>query len=364
MKDYYKILGVSKTASEEEIKKAFRKLTHEYHPDKKGGNEAKFKEISEAYAVLGDKEKRRQYDSFGSGANFSGGAQGFGGFNAQDFGGFDFSQFTQGGNGGGFEFDLGDIFGNVFGGGGRSRTQTKRGRDISIDIELSFEESVFGVERVVLLNKTSKCDTCSGTGAEKGTEQVKCDTCNGKGSIREVKKSFFGQFESVATCEVCHGTGKVPKVKCHTCGGKGILKRETEIKVKIPPGIDNGEMMRLSGAGEAVSGGTAGDLYIKIYAKTHPLFRKEGQNLIMDQNIKLTDALLGAELSLHTLDGVIKVKIPEGVTHGEVLRVKGKGVPSEHGGRGDILIKIHISIPKKLSRDARKAVESLKQEGI
>lgn len=358
-RDYYEILGVDKKAPKEEIKKAFRTLAHKYHPDKKGGDDAKFKEINEAYSVLSDDKKRAEYDSYGRTFNGAGSNAG-GGFGG--FGDFDFSQFTQGGSGNGFEFDLGDIFGNVF--GGRSRAQTKRGRDISIDIELSFEESIFGVERKVLLNKVSKCDTCGGSGAEKGSEQVKCETCNGKGSIREVKKTFFGQFEQAHTCEVCHGTGKVPKVKCHTCHGAGVLKKETEIKVKIPPGIDNGEMMRLSGGGEAVSGGTAGDLYIKIYVKKHHLFHKEGQNLVMDQNIKLTDALLGSELSVQTLDGAIKVKIPEGITHGEILRIKGKGVPSERGNRGDILIKININIPKKLSKEARKTIEDLKKEGI
>lgn len=363
-KDYYEILGVDKKAPKEEIKKAFRTLAHKYHPDKKTGDDAKFKEINEAYSVLSDDQKRAQYDQFGSTANFNGGGSGFG--NGGGFGDFDFSQFTQGGfnnSSGGFEFDLGDIFGNVFGGGGR-RQQAKRGRDISIDIELSFEEAVFGVERIVLLNKVSKCDTCGGSGAEKGSEMQTCSVCNGKGQIREIKKSFFGQFESQTTCENCHGTGKVPKVKCHTCGGKGVFKKETEIKVKIPAGIDNGEMMRLSGGGEAVSGGTSGDLYIKIYIKKHPLFRKEGNNLVMDLGVKLTDALLGAEQTIQTLDGAIKVKIPEGVTHGETLRVKGKGVPIQGSSRGDILIKLHILIPKKLSKEAKKAIESLKKEGI
>jgi molecular chaperone DnaJ len=359
-RDYYEVLGIDKKASKDEIKKAFRNLAHKYHPDKKTGDDAKFKEINEAYSVLSDDRKRAEYDSYGRVFNggTGAGASGFGG--GQGFSGFDFSQFTQGG--GDFEFDLGDIFGNVFGGG--RKAQTKRGRDISIDLELSFEESIFGVERSVLLNKVSKCDNCSGSGAEKGSEMIKCDTCNGKGQIREVKRTFFGQFESNATCEVCKGTGKIPKTKCHICHGAGILKKETEIKVKIPPGIDNGEMMRLTGAGEAITSGTAGDLYIKIYVKKHPLFRKDGVNLVMDQNIKLTDALLGGEQTVQTLDGAIKVKIPEGVTHGEVLRVKNKGVPDERGHRGDILIKVHVSMPKKLSKDAKKAIEKLKEEGV
>ncbi len=353
-KDYYETLGVDKKASKDEIKKAFRTLAHKYHPDKKTGDDAKFKEINEAYSILSDDNKRAQYDAYGSNFNASGGPQG-------GFGGFDFSQFTQGGQGGGFEFDFGDLFGNAFGGG---RAQAKRGRDISIDIELSFEESVFGVERTVLLNKVSKCDVCSGTGAEKGSEMVKCDTCNGKGQIREVKRTFFGQFETTSICETCRGTGKIPKVKCHVCRGNGILKKESEIKVKIPAGIDHGEMIRLSGAGEAVSGGQTGDLYIKIYVKKHTVFRKEGQNLLMDLNVKLTDALLGGEETIRTLDGDIKVKIPEGVTHGEILRIKNKGVPYDKHYRGDILVKLHLLVPKRLSKEARKLVESLRKEGI
>ena len=367
-KDYYSVLGVDKKADKEQIKKAFRTLAHKYHPDKKDGNADKFKEINEAYSVLSDDRKRSEYDSYGQTFNGMGGGrgnaqgQGFGGF-----GDFDFSQFTQGGNGfnngGGFEFDLGDIFGDVFG-NGRRQKQQKRGRDISIDIELSFEDSVFGVERTILLNKVSTCQTCGGNGAEKGSETVQCSTCNGKGNIREVKQTFLGQFETNKVCENCRGTGKVPKVKCSVCHGAGVFKKESEIKVKIPAGIDNGEMMRYSGGGEAVSGGQAGDLYIKIYVKKHSTYRKEGTSLLTDLNVKLTDALLGSEYTLQTLDGEIKVKIPEGVTHGETLRVKGKGVPYDKNKRGDILIKLHILIPKKLSKDAKKMIESLKKEGI
>ncbi|MFZ2523665.1 MAG: molecular chaperone DnaJ [Minisyncoccia bacterium] len=360
-KDYYNLLGVDKKASKDEIKKAFRTLAHKYHPDKKTGDDAKFKEINEAYSVLSDDSKRSQYDQFGSaGPNMGGGHGGFGG---AGFEGFDFSQFTQGTNGQSFEFDFGDIFGDIFGGGGRR--QSKRGRDISIDVELSFEDSIFGVERTILLNKTSKCDFCSGTGAEKGSEMSTCDTCNGKGSVREVKRSFFGQFESVVTCTKCQGKGKIPKTKCSHCYGHGTLKKESEIKVKIPSGIENGEMIRLSGGGEAIFGGENGDLYIKVHVKRHPNFRKEGSNLVMDLPIKLSDALLGGEITLETLDGTVKVKIPEGVVHGEVLRVKGKGVPISNGShRGDIMIKVSISLPKKLTKDARKIIELLKKEDM
>lgn len=355
MKDYYNVLGVDKKASKEEIKKAFRTLAHKYHPDKKTGDDAKFKEINEAYSVLSDDSKRAQYDQFGSaGPNMGGG--GFGG----GFEGFDFSQFTQG-NANGFEFDFGDIFGDVFGG---SRRQTKRGRDISIDIEISFEDSVFGVDRTVLLNKVSKCDTCSGTGGEKGGGETTCSKCNGKGSVREVKRTFFGQFESQTTCDTCHGIGKVPKNKCHTCHGEGVLKRETEIKVHIPAGIESGEMIRLSGAGEAMASGQAGDLYIKIHVKKHAFFRKEGQNLVMDLPVKLSEALLGGETIIKTLDGDITLKIPEGLKHGEVLRIKGKGVAIDRGHRGDIMVKTSIIMPTKLSKDVRKTIEELKKEGL
>lgn len=362
-KDYYEVLGVDKKASKDEIKKAFRTLAHKYHPDKKGGDDAKFKEINEAYSVLSDEKKRAEYDSYGRTFSGAGGGQGFGGFGgANGFEGFDFSQFTQGGNG--FEFDLGDIFGDVFGGGGNRRKQAKRGRDISIDIELSFEESIFGVERKILLNKTSVCDVCGGSGAEKGSDMLECNTCNGKGTIREVKQTFFGGFESVKTCETCYGTGKIPKVKCKNCSGHGVFKKESEIKVKIPAGIDNGEMIRLSGGGEAISGGQSGDLYIKIHVKSHSIFHREGNNLVTDLNIKLSQALLGGDYVLKTLDGDVTVKIPKGVSFGEILRIKGKGVPYDGSHRGDILMKVNISLPKKMSKESEKAVEILKKEGI
>ncbi len=360
-KDYYETLGVKKDASQDEIKKAFRKLAHEYHPDKKGGNEAKFKEVNEAYSVLSNEQKRSEYDAYGrtfSGAG-GGGAGGFGGQGG--FGGFDFSQFTQGGQG--FDgFDLGDIFGDIFGGG--RRQQTKRGRDISIDIELSFQESVFGVTRKILLNKTSVCSRCKGQGGEPNTEYLTCKTCNGKGSIRDVKRTILGSIATERSCETCHGKGKTPKDTCKECRGEGVLKKQNEIEVQIPSGIDDGEMIRMTGAGEAIVDGTAGDLYIKIHVKRHTTFRKDGSSLVMDLNVKLTDALLGASHTIHTLDGDITVKTPENVAHGEVLRVKGKGVPTGKSSRGDLLIRVHIDLPKKLSKEARKLIEQLKGEGV
>ena len=355
-KDYYKTLGVDKKANKDEIKKAFRNLAHKYHPDK-GGDAEKFKEINEAYSVLSDDQKRAQYDQFGStGSQFNG----FGGNTG--FEGFDFSNFSGFGQNNSFEFDLGDIFGDVFGMGGKKKKQ-KKGRDISIDIEVSFEESVFGTEKNVLLNKTSVCDKCNGTGAEKGSEMIKCYTCNGNGSIKEIKQSFFGQFESNTTCYHCKGTGKIPKRNCSICKGDGVFKKQSEIKIKVPAGINNGEMLRLSQAGEAVSGGIAGDLYIKIHVKKHPIWRKEGIDLFMDLYIKVTDALIGGEYTIKTLDGDINLKIPEGTKDGEYLKIKGRGVPSS-GKRGDAFIHIKINIPTKLSKEQKKKIEELRKEGL
>ncbi len=356
-KNYYEILGIEKAASKDEIKKAFRALAHKYHPDKGGGNDAKFKEVSEAYSVLSDDGKRQQYDTFGS----AGAGAGGGGFNAQDFGGFDFSGFQSGFQNGEGGFDFGDIFGDIFGG---RRAQQKRGRDISIDIELDFKDAVFGTTRKVLVSKTSVCDHCKGKGAEKGSEMAACSKCNGKGQIHETKNTFFGQFTTNRTCDTCNGEGYVPKTKCSVCRGAGVLHKQEEITIQVPVGIEHGEMIRFTGKGEAVSGGVTGDLYVKVHVRKHALYRKEGHNLLADINVKLSDALLGGEYHLETLDGKLSVKIPEGTQSGETLRIKGRGVPSERGVRGDIYLTIKINIPKKLSRDARKLIEELKEEGV
>ncbi len=370
MKNYYEVLGVEKKASKDEIKKAFRKLAHQYHPDKKGGDESKFKEVNEAYSVLSDDQKRAQYDMYGQ-TFAGGGGQGgnpFGG-GANPFEGFDFSQFTQGGFGGqgNVDFDLGDIFGEFFN-GSRSRKQT-RGRDISIDIEINFEDAVFGVERNILLSKVSACNTCHGSGGKPGTEKIECKTCNGKGKIREMKRSIFGSIEMSRVCEVCNGESKVPKEKCQTCDGQGILKKQEEIKIKIPAGLENGEMIRLSGGGEGVKGGQSGDLYIKVHVRPHKTFQKRGPDLIMNLDIKLSDALLGAEYSINTLDGESKLKIPEGSNTGDILALKGKGIPTSPTGginsrRGDILVTLRVLLPKKLSKSAKEAVSKLKEEGV
>lgn len=353
MKDYYSILGVTKSASEDEIKKAFRTLAHKYHPDKKGGDEAKFKEVSEAYAVLSDKQKRAQYDQFGQ-YQAGGGGNPFG----QGFGGFDFSGFQ---NGQAFEFDLGDIFGDVFSGGqGRAR----RGRDISIDIELPFKDAIFGAERRVLITKLGACDTCEGTGAKKGIGMTQCGACAGKGSMKEARSTFFGTFTSTRTCPTCKGRGEVPKEQCSVCRGEGVLKRQEEVHVVIPAGMENGEMIRMPGRGEATLGAPAGDLYVKVHVKADRLFTREGNNLMTALSIKLSEALLGSEHTLNTLEGDTKIDIPAGVAHGELIRLRGKGVPYGRGNRGDLLVRVDIEFPKKLSRAAKAAVEALQKEGL
>lgn len=355
-KDYYTILGVEKGASKDDIKKAFRKLAHQYHPDKQGGDEARFKEIGEAYSILSDEKKRAEYDSYGKTFSGAGGAGGF------DFGGFDFSNFAQGGfRQGGVEFDLGDMFGDLFGAG---RDRSRRGRDISIDIELSFKEAIFGVERRVLLAKVGTCEQCSGSGAAKGTDLVVCSTCNGAGKVHDTKHTMFGAFSTSRVCGNCEGRGKMPREKCSLCGGRGVRRREEEVAIAIPSGIENGEMVRLTGGGEAVVGGSSGDLYVKVHVKQDKRYRKEGADIVMPLSIKLSDALLGATHTIETLDGEVVLKVPAGVTFGERLRLKGKGVPQRHGARGDLYVEVEVSIPAKLSKKAKQAIEALRAEGI
>ncbi len=368
-KDFYDILGVNKGATKDELKKAFHKMAHKYHPDKKEGDEAKFKEVNEAYQTLSDEKKRAQYDQFGhafaggnSGAGY--GAGGFDGFSSQG-GQWDFSGFQQ--QNGGVEFDFGnlnDIFSDFFGGGMGGRAQARRGRDISTEIQIPFPDSIFGIERTILINKVSTCVICHGNGAKLGTKMHTCKKCNGQGKIHETKRSFLGSISSVKVCEECLGSGEVPTEKCEKCHGVGVLRKEEEIKIVIPAGIRDGEMIRMTGIGEAVAKGIAGDLYIKINVAPHSLFKRDGHDLVMNFNLKLSDALLGAEYSIETLDGEIKVKVPEGVSLGEVLRVKGYGVPISKGRRGDLLIKLNIKLPSKISRKSRELIEKLKEEGV
>lgn len=363
-KDYYKILGVDKGASKDEIKKAFRKLAHEHHPDKNPKNTDKFKEISEAYSTLSDDAKRAQYDQFGDT-----GSSGGGGFNGQGgFGGFDFSGFQGGFNGGdGVEFDLGDIFGSMFGGGGRSSSKKQRkGRDIEIDIEIDFKSSIFGKEENIQVSKDSICTHCDGTRGEPNTKFDDCMVCQGTGTVYEIKRTFFGQMQNAKVCDKCFGTGKVPKEKCHVCRGIGTTHSTETINVIIPPGINPGDTLRVQGKGESVIDGVSGDLYVKLHIKKHQNIIKDGYNLIYPLEVKLTDAMLGADVKVEVLDGELTLTIPAGITHGEMLRVKGRGVPMDNKAshRGDLLFKISINIPKRLSKESKKLLEDLRKEGL
>lgn len=363
-RDYYEILGIEKKASKDEIKKAFHKLAHKYHPDKKGGDADKFKEVSEAYSVLSDDKKRAEYDSYGR--VFGGGPQpgsGFGGFSQ---GGFDFSQFAEAFNqaqsqGG---FDMGDIFSDFFAGAGGGTSRQRRGRDISIDLEVPFKDSVFGTKRSVLLAKTGTCEACQGSGAKMGTDLITCNHCGGGGKVHETTNSFFGTITMQSMCRHCRGTGKIPKERCETCRGEGVYKKQEEIDITVPAGIEGNEMIRLQGFGEAVAGGQPGDLYVKVHVTPDPRFKKDGPNLITELSVKLTDALLGTSYKLETLDGPETIDIPTGVSHGEMLRVKGRGVPQRGGKRGDLYVRIKILFPNKLSKSAKGLVEKLKEEGI
>lgn len=360
-KNYYEVLGLDKKATQDDVKKAFRKLAQKHHPDK-GGSEDKFKEITEAYSILSDSKKRREYDSYGQTFPGGGPAGGQGGM-----GGFDFSNFQGFGNGG-VDFDISDLFGanmgDIFGGqGGRGRV--KRGRDISLDIEVTFKESILGAKRSVLITKVGKCEVCDGSGAKPKTEMETCKTCNGAGRIHETRDSVLGAFTSVRTCPNCEGIGKVPKEKCENCAGRGVVRKEEEIKISIPTGMDDGEMIRMPSQGEAVKGGHSGDLYVKVHVKPHSVFRKEGANLVMNLPIKLTDALLGTTVTVNTIDDKsLEVKVPAMQNTEETLRVRGKGVAYPEGGAGDLLIRVTASLPRKLSNKAKKAIEELKSEGL
>jgi len=354
-KDFYSILGVDRKASTDDIKKAFRKLAHKYHPDKSGGDEAKFKELSEAYSVLSDDKKRAEYDSYGR--VFSGGGPSAG---ASGVDGFDFSQFT---GDSGFDINVEDIFGgfsDIFGSGRR----TRRGRDISIGIELSFRESIFGVTRRVLITKDAECSHCTGSGAEPGSKTKTCPACNGKGQVVESRRSPFGVFSVSSTCSTCSGKRTIPEKFCITCRGSGVERREEEVTIVTPAGIDDGQVIRMGGLGEAISGGSAGDLYVKVHVRPDPKFRKEGMNLVTELSIKVTDAVMGAEYKLDTLDGPVSVTVPPLRAADEILRMKGKGVPTDRNRRGDLLIRVRVQFPQKLTKEARALLEKLKEEGI
>lgn len=363
-RDYYEVLGVSKTATQDELKKAYRKLARKYHPDlNKDNPEAaeKFKECNEAYSVLSDEQKRTQYDQFGHAAFENGGMGGAGGFGGTGgFGGF-------GGSG------MEDIFDMFFGGqGGRSSRNTggpQRGADLRFDLEITFEEAAFGVEKEINLYRDEVCDHCHGHGAEPGTKVETCPECNGSGYVRYTQNTMFGQMVNERPCSRCKGEGKIISEPCKECRGKGTVKRNKKLKVKIPAGVDNGSRLRVGNEGEAgAKGGSNGDLYVYLYVKPHKFFERDGTTVMCEVPINIVQATLGDEIKVPTLDGQVTMKIPEGTQPGKVMRIKGKGIPSlRTGSRGDQLVRIKVVVPNKLSdkqKDALRKFADISKDNI
>ncbi len=352
MKDYYEILNVSRDASQDEIKSAYRKLAKKYHPDLNPNDkeaEQKFKEINEAYEVLSDPEKRKRYDMFGEA-----GVNGQGGY-SQDFGGF------------------GDIFDDIFdiftGGFGRTSQRSRdygpvRGADLRYELTLEFEEAVFGVEKEIQIRRAESCGTCDGTGVKPGSSKETCSKCNGTGEIRYAQRTPFGQFVRVATCDACGGSGEIIKEKCETCNGRGKVLKNRRIKVKIPAGVDTGSVISVRGEGEAGErGGPPGDLYVYINVKPHKIFKREGNDLYLTVPISFTEACLGAEIEVPTLEGIEKFSLPAGTQTGEVFKLKNMGVPNLRGvGRGDLYFEVQIQVPKKLTERQKQLLLELDKE--
>ncbi len=351
-KDYYEVLGVQKGATDAEIKRAYRKLAKENHPDLNPGDkeaEARFKEINEAYEVLSDSDKRSRYDQFGfAGVDPNYGAGGYGG-------GFD---------GGGFDFgDLGDIFGSFFGGGfggaQRTRTGPQRGESLRLGLTITFEEAAFGCEKEVAIDRVEQCDSCHGTGAAAGTSPETCPTCGGSGQVQQRRQTPMGVFATTGPCQRCGGKGKIIKTPCKDCGGSGQVRRRKTIKVSIPAGIDNGQIVSLRGQGNAGrNGGPAGDLQIVITVQPHALFRRDGMDVYCNAPITFTQAVLGGEMEIPTIDGKVKYDIPEGTQTGTTFRLRGKGVPNVNGrGRGDQYVTVYIETPRNLTHEQREALK-------
>ncbi len=361
-KDYYNILGVQKTATEEEIKKAYRKLAHQYHPDKPGGDEKKFKEINEAYQILSDKAKRANYDRFGSAGSGFGGTQ-WGGMPPNWDGanvGFDASQFGDMG-------DLGDIFESFFEGLGvrPARKTYERGSDLEVQEEITLEEAFRGVTKALKLRMLVQCEKCKGKGAEAGSGFEKCATCDGRGEVREQRRTFFGNFAQVKACTKCHGTGEIPKKACSVCKGAGRMEMEREVRIEILPGIEDGQLIKIKAMGEAGERGTAsGDLYIRVRVRPHHRFARQGANLVTAHELKIVDLLLGKKIEVSTISGgKIAVDIPAQFNLKDNLRIPGEGMPHFGSyGRGDLLVNFIVKAPKKPGAKAKKLLEELEKE--
>lgn len=352
-RDYYEVLGVNKDASGDELKKAYRKLAMKYHPDRNAGgekeSEAKFKEINEAYEVLSDSEKRRMYDQFGhAGVNGApGGEGGFGG-GFSGFGGFD------------------DIFSEIFGGGfgGSARRQgPRKGPDVRVNVTLTFMEAAFGVSVPIEVLRTEECETCGGSGAEAGTGTKTCSRCNGTGELRYAQRSLFGETISVRECDSCRGKGKVHEKPCGTCKGHGIVRKKKKIDIKIPAGVETGNVMTLRGEGDlGAKGGPRGDVQVVLTVKPHEIFTRDGRDILCEIPITFPQAVLGDQITVPTLDGKVKYDIPAGTQSGTVFRLKGKGIQDINGyGRGDLYVKVVVEIPKKLSDKQKRALKDFSE---
>ncbi len=358
--DYYKVLGVDRSASDAEIKSAYRKLAKQYHPDinKEEGAEEKFKEIQEAYSVLGDEEKRKQYDQFGHAAFDNNGFGGAGGAGFNGFSGFDTSSF-----------DFGDIFDNIFGGGfgfggsSRSANRAQRGSDRLMRVRLSFEEAVYGCEKDIKVDVTEECDDCNGKG---GSGEKTCPTCHGTGSVTQEQRSLFGQFVTKTTCPNCHGKGKAYEKTCSSCHGEGRVVKHKTLTITVPKGVDTGNRLRLSGKGDAGSnGGENGDLYLEFIVDEHEYYTRDGDDIYLKVPITITEAVLGCKKEIPTLYGNVNLQIPQGTNTGDKQRLRGKGVDNQ-GSRtkGDMYVIMDVRIPSKLSREQKRLFEELEDTDL
>jgi molecular chaperone DnaJ len=355
-RDYYEVLGVGKSASTDELKKAYRRLAVQHHPDR-GGDEAKFREVSEAYEVLKDEAKRKRYDQFGhAGVGSSAASDGnpFAGFGggAQDFS-FDFG-----------DLGLGDIFGSFFGGDmGGARSRQSRGQDVETSIEISFEQAVFGTEVDLNLTMQDSCSHCSGTTVEPGYDLKTCDNCGGKGQVTNVMRTVFGNIQQSAPCPKCEGRGQIPEKVCTVCHGKGTQRRSQTIGLKVPAGIDDGATIRLREHGEAIAHGPKGDLYVNIRVKPHKKFTREGDLILSTEHISMIDAALGIEIDVETVDGPVRMKVPAGTQSGTDFKLSGHGVPHlNKNSRGAHIVTIAVDTPTKLTKDQKTLLEQLRND--
>ncbi|MDR0862134.1 MAG: molecular chaperone DnaJ [Oscillospiraceae bacterium] len=341
-RDYYESLGISKGASDDEIKRAYRQMAKKYHPDVNPGNaeaEARFKEVGEAYEVLSDPDKKARYDQYGhAGVDPNFGAGG-------------------GGYGGGFDVDLGDIFGSIFGGGSssRSRNGPRRGGDVQAEVDLTFAEAAFGVDKEIEVSRIEHCPTCSGSGAKAGTSAERCGNCNGSGTVTSQQRTVFGTMQTSSDCPKCGGTGKIIKQPCEKCRGQGRVRKSKKFTVSIPAGIDEGQAVTMRGQGSVgTNGGGAGDLYVVVSIKPHERFTRRGTSVLLDMPVSITQAALGDELEVPTLDGKVRYKMPEGTQPDTTFRLRGSGIPNlRGGGRGDQYVTVKVAVPTGLSNEQK-----------